>query len=127
MPLLVSLDRGTNSLELGAHDTVALTGEELHRVDGNRQLLAKHRHNRWMSESEVEPFVSLQIIGPLVVAAPSPEKRQIGPYQKFSTFDGVAYVEDRVFGFWDLVHHDWSIVDAGAHWRELLICFHPSG
>lgn len=126
MPLLVSLDRGTHSLELGAHDTVALTGEELHGVNGEKRLLAKHRHNRWMSEPELEPFVRLQIVGPLFVVAPS-DKRRLGPYQKFATFDGVAYVEDRVFGFWDLAHSDWYVVDAGEHWRELLICFHPSG
>ena len=125
MPLLVSLDRGTSQLELGAHEVLTLTGEELHGQD--KQLLAKHRHNRWLPDHDHEAYVRLQIVGPLVVVAPGPEARKLGPYQKFSTFDGVAYVEDRVFGFWDLTHSDWYVVDAAAHWRQLQICFHASG
>ena len=126
MPLLVSLDRETSEIELGAHDVVMLTGEELYRVNGDKRLLAKHRHNRWMPENDVDPFVRLNIVGPLIVTAPRSKTKQLGPYQKFSTFDGVGYVENRVFGFWDVTQKDWYVVDAAAHWRELRICFHPT-
>jgi len=126
MALLVSLDRGTSEVELGAHDVLMATGEELYRVNGDKKLLARHRHNRWMMGDEAEPYVRLNIVGPLVVVGPGPAAKQLGPYQKFSTFDGVAYVENRVFGFWDTALRDWYIVDAAAHWAELRIRFHPT-
>ena len=113
-------------VELGAHDAVVLAGEELHRVNGDKRMLAIHRHNRWMAERDADPFVRLHIVGPLVVVAPRPETKQLGPYQKFSTFDGVGYVEERVFAFWDVTQRDWYVLDAAAHWRELKISFHPT-
>ena len=78
MPLLVSLDRGTSVLELGAHQVLVLKGDELHRVNGDKRLLARHRHNRWMRETDADPFVRLNINGPLVLVAPDSETK-LGP------------------------------------------------
>jgi hypothetical protein len=127
MPLITSLRTDEARLELESVDELLLSADELfamHR-DG-RTLIARHRHNRWMKEQgNPEAFVRLQIQGPLVVASSS-EKRCLGPYLRFAMHDGVLYVEDRVFGFWDVQHRDWYIVDIGAHWKELRISFHPT-
>lgn len=126
MPLLVSLRRESASVELESVDRLALTRDELHRSNGERSLLARHRHNRWMKADDAEPYVRLQVLGPLVVTGDGPAAERVGPYRTLSTFDGVAYVDDRVFGFFDAQHQDWYVVDVGEHWKELIIAFHPS-
>lgn len=124
MALLVSLQRSVEKIELGAFEVLRLVDDDLYEGEGEKRLLARHRHNRWMKADDPEPFVRLEIAGPLLAYGPADMK--LGPYQHFSTFDGVLYVENRVFGFWDAQHKDWYIVDAGEHWKELFISFHTT-
>jgi hypothetical protein len=42
-------------------------------------------------------------------------------------FDGVAYVDRRVFAFTDIQQRDWYVHDAGEHWPAMRIAFHPTG
>ena len=122
MSLLISLRRGNEELQLGAYPAVLLTYDQLLQVDDG-SLLATHRNNRWYAEGE--EYSSLEIIGPLIVRQPSGEN--LGPYTNASMFDGVAYVDGRVFAFTDIQQHDWYMHDVGAHWPAMRISFHRTG
>jgi hypothetical protein len=124
MPLLVSLRRETHELELGAHAALVLRYDELCGEDGETPL-ARHRYNRWIAGTG-EEFATLQIVGPLLVTTEG-KAQTLGPYLRLSMFDGVAYVDERVFAFTDIQQHDWYMHDIGAHWPAMRISFHGTG
>ncbi|HET7366122.1 MAG TPA: hypothetical protein VFJ70_21310, partial [Burkholderiales bacterium] len=62
-----------------------------------------------------EEFATLEILGPLIVTPAAARTPPLGPYQRLSVFDGVAYVDGRVFAFMDVQQQDWYVHDAGAH------------
>lgn len=122
MSLLVSVKRGSQELHLGAYAAVLLTYDQLlHAADNS--VLATHRNNRWYAGGE--EYHTLEVVGPLVVS--QPDGKSLGPYMNASMFDGVAYVDRRVFAFTDVQREDWYVHDAGAHWRELKIAFQRTG
>ena len=121
MSLLVSLRRGNEELQLGAYAAIVLTYDELQDEGGS--LLARHRNNRWYGEGE--EYSSLEVIGPLIVKGPAGQV--LGPYTNSSMFDGVSYVDRRVFAFTDVQRENWYVHDAGAHWSQLRIAFHATG
>jgi hypothetical protein len=125
MPLLVSIGRETLKLELGAHAAVVLKYDELCHADGET-LLARHRNNRWLAEAG-EEFATLEILGPLVVTPAAGKTPSLGPYQRLSMFDGVAYVDRRVFAFTDVQQQDWYVHDVGVHWPAMRVSFHRTG
>lgn len=125
MPLLVSIRRELHELELGAHAAVVLKYDELLYSDGERRL-ARHRNNRWIADTGDE-YARLEILGPLIVTPTVGKPETLGPYQRLSMFDGVGYVDGRVFAFTDVQQRDWYVHDAGAHWPALRISFHRTG
>jgi hypothetical protein len=126
MPLLVSLSRPAAKRDVGTFKQVALGADELYERDGEDRLLARHRLNRWFAAEDNDPYVSLDIVGPLTASGGQDPASPLGPYQHMSTYDGVLYMDDRAFGFWDRVNQDWYIVDAGVHLKEVRLSFHPT-
>jgi len=122
MALLVSLRRQSQEHELGSYPALVLRYAELRSE--NDEAIIKHLNNRWYAESG-EEFSTLDVIGPLVIKGS--DGRTLGPYTKLSMFDGVAYVDGRVFAFTDVQREDWYMHDAGAHWAEMRIVFSPTG
>ncbi len=122
MALLVSLRRELHQLELGAHDAVLLEYDQLCPAGGEAPL-ARHRHNRWIAERD-EEFATLEVLGPLVVTTRDGKTLSLGPYERLSMFDGVAYVDGRAFAFTDVQQRDWYMHDAGAHWPAMRLSFH---
>jgi len=56
-----------------------------------------------MPADERDPYARLHIVGPLRIPTLGLDSRGLGPYQNFSMFDGVGYIEGRVFAFTDLL------------------------
>ncbi|HET7366289.1 MAG TPA: hypothetical protein VFJ70_22145 [Burkholderiales bacterium] len=125
MPLLVSVRRELHELEFGAHPALVLRYDELRRSDGETPVV-RHRNNRWIADTG-EEFATLEILGPLIVTPAAARTPPLGPYQRLSVFDGVAYVDGRVFAFMDVQQQDWYVHDAGAHWPAMRISFHRTG
>jgi len=126
MALIVSLDRGAIKLDLGDFQSVVLAGNEV-RVGEDDSVIAKHVHNRWLSDQkEADSFMTLNIAGPLFVIVQDGPAGKLGPYFNFAMTDGVLYVEQRVFGMWDNTHKDWYVKDASAHTKRLRISFHAT-
>ena len=113
--MILSLAREAHQKELGTFEELLFAKDEVRAPDG--RILAVHQHNRWRAGEGGESFVRLDIVGPLVIR--DGEANTLGPYEHFSCVDGVAYVERRVFGFWDLQQRDWYLVDLGVHWKSL--------
>lgn len=118
--MMVSLARDAHKKDLGSFQELLFEQDEVRTPD--RTVLATHSHNRWREKGEGETFLRLDIVGPLVVRGGEAEASTLGPYMQFATVDGVAYVEQRVFAFWDLEHRDWYLVDLGRHWKSLRLC-----
>ena len=118
--MIISLARDAHKKELGTYHELVFQQDELQTAEGT--VLATHMHNRWREQGEGETFLRLDIIGPLTVRGGDAQARTLGPYLHFSTVDGVAYVEQRVFAFWDLQHRDWYLVDLGRHCKSLRLC-----
>ena len=114
-----------HELELGAHAAVVLRYDELRHSDGER-LFARHRHNRWIADTGDE-YATLQVVGPLIVTSTGGKQVTLGPYLRLSMFDGVAYVDGRVFAFTDIQQQDWYMHDVGEHWRAMRIAFQRTG
>ena len=125
MPLLLSLGRETQTIDLGAHEELVFTIDELKPANG--RVIARHRHNRWLHDTNSEPYARVDVIGPLNIRAVGKQTRLYGPYAHFSTVDGVAYVDRRVFAFADLQQRDWYVHDAADHWRGLQLLVHTTG
>ena len=124
MPLNVTLSRDPRKVELGAFDKLALTEDAL-RVPGSDARVARHIHHRWHAEPYGESFPRIDIAGPLTVCLESGEgARALGPYLHFHVINGVAYVDHRIFGFFDLERHDWYVVDEGMHSKAMTIAAH---
>jgi hypothetical protein len=126
MALLVDLKWGEKQLSLGAHEEIILGFDEI-RAAGGDGLLARHRHNRWIAEQNGEQYPTLEVVGPLIIVSHTGAQAPLGPYQNLSTFDGVAYVEGRVFAFTDLQTRDWYVHDRGVHWPSMKVVFHRTG
>lgn len=124
MALLVSVRRHVeDELPLGKYPGLVLRYDELCRAD-DQSLIVKHRNNRWYTE-EGEEYATLDVVGPFTIKGPGGET--LGPYTTLSMFDGVAYVDKRVFAFTDVQKQDWYMHDVGVHWREMSILFRPTG
>ncbi len=114
--MILSLKRDVRQKELGTFAELVFDRDEVRTIDAT--VVAIHAHNRWREDATGETFLRLEIIGPLIIFGGDGEAK-LGPYLHFSCVDGVSYVEQRVFGFWDLQHRDWYIVDLGLHWKSL--------
>jgi hypothetical protein len=99
--------------------------DELCSSEAERSL-ARHRNNRWIAGTG-EEFATLHILGPLVVTTAGGKPLTLGPYERLSMFDGVAYVDGRAFAFTDIQQGDWYMHDVGAHWPAMRLVFHRTG
>ena len=115
--MILTLAREAKQIEVGNFHELVFTKDEIQAPDG--RVVAAHQHNRWREGQGGEPFVRLDLVGPLTIHCSDGEASRLGPYEHFSCVDGVAYVERRVFGFWDLQQRDWYLVDLGAHCKSL--------
>ena len=127
MALIVSLDRGAIKLDLGDFRSVVLAGNEVQAPEDGGMVIAKHIHNRWISaQRQPDAFMTLNIAGPLCIAAWDGRESKLGPYLAFSMTDGILYVDQRVFGMWDSQNMDWYVKDAGAHCKRFRVSFHAT-
>jgi hypothetical protein len=49
------------------------------------------------------------------------ESKKLGPFESFSSVDGVAYANHRELAFCDAQLHDWYSYDIGSHWKALIV------
>jgi hypothetical protein len=49
------------------------------------------------------------------------KSRSFGPFERFSSVDGLAYTDDRVFAFADARIGDWFCYDDGRHWALMVV------
>jgi hypothetical protein len=87
------------------------------------KLVARMTNHQW--EVEGESFFRLDASSRVrihferdVITAKS---RPFGPYGNFSTVDGIAYVENRVFAFVDGKVGDWFCYDDGRYWAVMIV------
>lgn len=91
------------------------------RLTADGAELAVHADHIWVagatrySRFDIEQPVDLQL------RSNGEKSRQFGPYRHFSCVDGVAYVEQRIFAFYDSENRDWYVFDDGKHWKTVVI------
>jgi len=120
MPLNVTLSRDPKKVELGTFEALTLTEDELRAPD---RPVARHIHHRWHVERRDESFPRVDIAGPLKLKV---SQATLGPYLHFHAINGVAYVDHRIFAFFDLEKFDWYVVDEGIHSKTITIVAHSA-
>jgi hypothetical protein len=123
MPLNVTLSRDPEKVELGTFHELRLSESELRSPDREHPV-ARHIQHRWHLESHGESFARIDIAGPLKLRIASGETA--GPYLHFHLINGVAYVDNRIFGFFDLQARDWYVVDLGTHSETITMVAHSA-
>jgi hypothetical protein len=91
-------------------------------------ILACHRNHQWEIGGEryfrLDSTSSVKIHFESVsrrAFTPDESSRRYGPYQQFSSVDGIAYVDGRVFAFIDGKVGDWFSYDDGRHWSIMVV------
>jgi len=91
-------------------------------------LVARHRDHQW--EIGGERYFRLDTTSAVKIHFEMPSRRssgsdhtsrEYGPYQQFSSVDGIAYVEGRVFAFIDNKVGDWFSYGEGRHWAVMVV------
>ena len=49
------------------------------------------------------------------------ESKRFGPFDSFSSLDGIAYASSKVIAFCDRQLQDWYSTDLGSHWKVLVV------
>ncbi len=120
MALIVNVVQGAEAAYLGDFDSLVLSETGLHTPSVSEPL-ATHVHHRWLVHDQGHTYTELKITGPLWVDGP--QEQHLGPYLTLSMLNGVLYVDQRIFGFFDAGHDDWYITDLGQHWKSLRMRF----
>ena len=85
-------------------------------------LIAMHRDHQWDVEGEryfrLDCTTRVRIHFEKVSHAQS---RSFGPFQSFSSVDGITYADNRVFAFVDQKAGDWFCYDDGRHWPLMVV------
>ena len=86
-------------------------------ADGER--LAVHENHQWVIEQGRYTRMDVEARIDIRCYTGESASRTFGPYATFSSVDGVAYVEQRIFGFYDEQERDWYAYDDGRHWKAM--------
>lgn len=112
---------------LGPFAAVRIDAETL-REASSGAILAHHRDHQW--EIGGERYFRLDSTSAVKIhfervsrrgATSDESSRRYGPYQQFSSVDGIAYVDGRVFAFIDGKVGDWFSYDDGRHWSVMVV------
>ena len=91
-------------------------------------LVARHTNHQW--EIGGERYFRLDTTSAVKIHFEMPNRRssesdhrsrEYGPYQRFSSVDGIAYVDGRVFAFIDARLRDWFSYADGRHWAVMVV------
>lgn len=111
---------------LGPFAAVRLDAETL-REARTGALIATHREHQW--EVDGERYYRVDATRPVRIhferappQAPVPSRsRELGPFERFSSVDGIAYTDERVFAFVDAQAGEWFCYDDGRHWSAMVV------
>lgn len=111
---------------VGPLEAVRLDGEALYDARSGK-VLARHREHQW--EVEGQRYFRLDASTPVRIhfervaqQGPLPSRsREFGPFERFSSVDGIAYTDERVFAFVDARIGDWFCYDDGRHWSVMVV------
>ena len=120
MPLVVTVKLEAEEKNLGSYDALEIAENRV-LIPESTEPLATHLHHRWMVHEEPHTYTELKVTGPLWVKGP--DFARLGPYLTLSLVNGVMYVDQRIFGFFDSEHDDWFVTDLGKHWKRLAVDF----
>jgi hypothetical protein len=112
---------------LGPFAAICLDAETL-RDAKTGALIARHTDHQWGIGGE--RYFRLDCTSAVRIHFETPgqpasgnnrRSRAYGPYQRFSSVDGIAYVEDRVFAFIDAKVGSWYSYSDGRHWSVMMV------
>jgi hypothetical protein len=117
LTLIFATPRGEALVLHGEKEIVLHDGRM--KVDGVD--VAVHENNQWVAQNAKFSRFDIEQAVDLHLRTNSDTSRTFGPYAHFSCMDGVVYVEQRIFAFYDEQNRDWYVFDDGRHWKALLI------
>lgn len=88
-----------------------MDGSELAVRDNHQWIVQKSRFSRFDVEQPVDIYLR----------SAGNTSRPLGPYAHFSCVDGISYVEQHIFAFYDEQNRDWYIFSDGLHWKTIVV------
>lgn len=110
---------------IGPFSVIRLDAEAL--FDSSDNVLARHRDHQWVIGEEryfrldATAKVRIHFERGLHESRAMSKSRDFGPFERFSSVDGIAYTDDRVFAFADPKIGDWFCYDDGRHWALMVV------
>ena len=106
--------------DAGSYAQLRLTSDTIYGLPEDR-VLARDVNHRWITAQG--EFLRLDVIGPLNVHFEGGGERSkvFGPYEHFSSADGISYVDRAVFAFADHTNKQWFVVPADARWAVMVV------
>lgn len=88
----------------------------------NGPVLARHVRHQW--EIEGVSYYRLDCTASVYVrfeGGRGPPSKRLGPFNRFSAVDGLAYTNDKVFAYLDGKVSAWLCYDLGRHWPMMIV------
>ena len=107
---------------IGPFSYLCFEGETL--IGGpSGQVIAKHVGHHWEltqggSFSRLECNSRVQVH---FFATKHLQSKKLGPFESFSSIDGIAYADRRVIAVCDRQLQDWYSLDVGSHWKVVVV------
>ena len=121
MPLRVQFSTATGvTHDAGSYEQLRLTDDTLYGMPEHR-VLARDVNHRWVTPQG--EYLRLDVAARLTIHFErGGEKTQtFGPYEHFSSNDGIAYADRKVLAFADHTNKQWFVVPEDARWAVLVV------
>ena len=109
-------------VQLGPFRSLRFEGESLLAGPAG-EVIAEHVDHRW-ARPDGSAYSRLRCSAPVQVhfhSVKDEPSKKLGPFESFSSVDGVAYANHRVLAFCDRDLQDWYSYDIGSHWKVMSV------
>jgi hypothetical protein len=105
---------------LGSYGCVHLSSEGM-REEKKNSLIAAYKHHQWAIDGQQYFRVDCTDRVDIHFERAQERSSRYGPFERFSTVNGLAYGDDKVVAILDIKVSEWLYYDSGHHWPVLVI------
>lgn len=121
MALRVQFSSATGVIhDAGAYAEVRLTTDTLYGMPEHR-VLGRDVNHRWVTAKGEFQRLDVEARVKVYFEESGQLSETYGPFEHFSSADGIAYVDRQVFAFADNTAKKWFVVPADRRWAVLVV------
>ena len=106
--------------DAGSYAQLRLTSDTLYGLPEER-VLARDVNHRWITPQG--EFLRLDVAARLTIhfEGGGEKSKVFGPFEHFSSSDGIAYADRKVFAFADHANKQWFVVPLDGRWGVMVV------